>query len=270
MSIKSLVALASVSAALSFLTLPVPASAQLAAPNSAGVAIGHVHINAKDVDAQQKFFTQLGGVPVNNEKLQMVQFPGIYVVLRKQDSTGGTVGSVLNHFGFHVKNLDEWLPKWKAAGIPIEPGNNPKQMYLMGPDEVRVEIIEDTKISTPVEMHHIHLFMPDPLAAQAWYVKNFGAVAGKRLAFETATVPGTELTFTKADMPLVSTKNRGVDHMGFEVKNIDAMVKKLDEAGIHVDAPVRTSANASKLRIAYINDPWGTYIELTEGLAPSH
>ena len=181
MSIKNLIAIDGVSAVL-FLTLPV--SAQLAAPNSAGVAIGHVHINAKDVDAQQKFFTQLGGVPVNNEKLQMVQFPGIYVVLRKQDYTGGTVGSVLNHFGFHVKNLDEWLPKWKAAGIPIEAGNNPKQMYLMGPDEVRVEIIEDAKISTPVEMHHIHMFMPDPLAAQAWYVKNFGAVAGKRLAFE--------------------------------------------------------------------------------------
>lgn len=265
MNIKNLVALAAVSAVLS-----VPAVAQLSAANSAGVSIGHVHINAKDVEAQQKFFTLLGGVAVNNEKLVMMQFPGMYVVLRKQDSSGGTVGSVLNHFGFHVKSLDEFLPKWKAAGIPIEAGNNPKQMYLMGPDDVRVEIIEDAKIPTPVEMHHIHMFVPDPLAAQAWYVKNFGAVAGKRLAFETATVPGAELTFSKADMPQVGTKNRGVDHIGFEVKNIDVMVKKLDDAGIHVDAPIRTSANASKLRIAYVNDPWGTYIELTEGLAPSH
>jgi catechol 2,3-dioxygenase-like lactoylglutathione lyase family enzyme len=266
MNMKSLVAVARVSAAL----FSLPLAAQLAGPNSAGVAIGHVHINAKDVDAQQKFLALVGGVPVNNEKLVMMQFPGIYVVLRKQDSTGGTVGSVLNHFGFHVKNLDEWLPKWKAAGIPIEPGNNPKQMFLTGPDDVRVEIIEDAKIPTPVEMHHIHLFVPDPLAAQAWYVKNFGAAAGKRLAFETATVPGAEITFTKTDMPQAGTKNRGVDHMGFEVKNIDAVVKKLDEAGIRVDAPIRTSANASKLRIAYVNDPWGTYIELTEGLAPSH
>jgi len=45
--------------------------------------------------------------------------------------------------------------------------------------------------------------------------------------------------------------------------------KKLEGTGIQTEAPVSTSANASKLRIAYITDPWGTYIELTEGLAPA-
>ena len=117
----------------------------------------------KDIDAQQRFWTQLGGTPVDRDKLQMMQFPGIFIVLRKQDSTGGTVGSVINHFGLHVKNLNDFMPKWKAAGIPIEPGNNPKQMFLTGPDDVRVEIIEDASIPTPVAMHHIHMFLPDPL-----------------------------------------------------------------------------------------------------------
>jgi len=46
-------------------------------------------------------------------------------------------------------------------------------------------------------------------------------------------------------------------------------VKNLQAAGIQTDGAVRTSANASKLRIVYITDPWGTYIELTEGLAPA-
>ena len=58
-----------------------------------------------------------------------------------------------------------------------------------------------------------------------------------------------------------------LDHMGFEVKNIDAYVAKLQAAGIKTDAAVRNSTNASGLRIAYITDPWGTEIELTEGLA---
>jgi len=260
MSIKSLVALAVISIA--------PLAAQLASPNSTGDAIGHVHLNVKDIDAQQRFWTQLGGISVNNEKLQMMQFPGIFVVLRKQDSTGGTVGSVINHFGLHIKNLNDFMPKWKAAGIPIEPGNNPKQMFLTGPDDVRVEIIEDSTITTPVAMHHIHMFLPDPLAAQAWYGKNFGAIAGKRGMFDTATVPGAEFTFTKNDMPQAPTKGRSVDHIGFEVKNIDQFVKTLEAAGIHTEAPIRNSANAAKLRIAYITDPWGTYIELTEGLTP--
>jgi len=245
-----------------------PLSAQLASSNSAGAAIGHVHLNVRDIAAQQRFWTQVGGTPVNNEKLLMMQFPGIYVILRKQDSTGGSAGSVVNHFGLHVKNIDEWLPKWNAAGLKIEPGNNPKQMYLIAPDDVRVEIIEDATISTPVAMHHIHLWLPDPPAAQAWYVKNFGAVAGKRGQFDTATVPGAEITLAKYD-PQAPTKGRSVDHIGFEVKNIDEFVKKLDAAGIKTEAAIRTSANASKLRIAYITDPWGTYIELTEGLTPA-
>ena len=53
------------------------------------------------------------------------------------------------------------------------------------------------------------------------------------------------------------------------VKNIDETVKRLDAAGIKIDGGViRTSPNASKLRIAFITDPWGTYIELTNGLTP--
>src|SRR5882672_9943842 len=152
MSIRTLLA-------LSVLTLA-PLSAQLTSPNSTGAAIGHVHLNVQDIDAQQRFWTQLGGKPVNNEKLVMMQFPGIYIILRKQDSTGGTVGSVINHFGLHVKSLNEWLPKWKAAGLTIEPGNNPQQMYLIAPDAVRVEIIEDASLAAPVAMHHIHLFVP--------------------------------------------------------------------------------------------------------------
>jgi catechol 2,3-dioxygenase-like lactoylglutathione lyase family enzyme len=118
-------------------------------------------------------------------------------------------------------------------------------------------------------MHHIHLWVPDPLAAQAWYVNHFGAIAGKRGQNDTANVPGAEIAFTKNDTALVSTKGRSVDHIGFEVRNIDEFVKRLEAAGIPIETQIRASANAANLRIAYILDPWGTYIELTQGLAPA-
>jgi catechol 2,3-dioxygenase-like lactoylglutathione lyase family enzyme len=252
---------------LVFALAPLPA--QLAPPNSTGDAIGHIHLNVRDIVAHQRFWTEVGGTPVNNGKLVMMQFPGIYIILRQQDSTGGTVGSRVNHFGFHVKNIDESLAKWRAAGLKIETGNNPKQAFLAAPDDIRVEIIEDASIPAPVAMHHIHLWLPDPLAAQAWYVKNFGAVAGKRGQNDTANVPGAEIAFTKNDTALAPTKGRSVDHIGFEVRNIDQFVKKLEAAGIPIETQVRASANAPSLRIAYILDPWGTYIELTQGLTPA-
>jgi catechol-2,3-dioxygenase len=246
-----------------------PAFAQLAAPNAAGAAIGHIHINATDVDVQSRFWTLIGGKVVQREKLTMVQFPGIYVLLRKQDSTGGSVGSTINHFGFYVKDFATSVARWKAAGLTWEPVKNPQvgQGFLTGPDDVRVEIYENTSIPTPIQMHHIHLFVTEPLEAQRWYVQNFGATAGKRGQFETANVPGAEITLAKADALQKPTKGRSVDHMGFEVKNIDAFVAKLQAAGIKTDGAVRTSTNASGLRIVYITDPWGTEIEITQGLA---
>lgn len=259
MKIRSFVALALLAAA--------PAFAQLASPNAAGVAIGHVHINATDMDAQERFWTEVGGTIVMREKIVMAQFPGIYVLLRKQDNTGGTVGSVLDHFGFYVKDFPGSVAKWKADGLTFEPGANPGQGFLTGPDKVRVEIYENKNIPTAIQMHHIHLVVPDPLAAQKWYMQNFGATAGKRGMFDTANVPGTEITLGKTDMPKVPTKGRSVDHIGFEVQNIDAFVAKLQAAGIKTDAAIRNSANASGLRIVYITDPWGTEIEITEGLS---
>ena len=245
-----------------------PASAQLVAPNASGVAIGHVHINATDVDAQSRFWTTVGGKVVQREKLTMVQFPGVYVMLRKQDPTGGTVGSTMNHFGFFVRDFAGSLAKWKAAGLTWEAVNNPQvgQGFLTGPDNVRIEIYENKSIATPMQMHHVHLMVPDPLQAQKWYGEHFGATPGKRGQFDVANVPGTEITLGKTDMPQAPTKGRSVDHMGFEVKNIDAFVAKLQAAGIKTDAAIRNSTNASGLRIVFVTDPWGTEIEITEGL----
>jgi catechol 2,3-dioxygenase-like lactoylglutathione lyase family enzyme len=247
----------------------IPASAQLAAPNASGVAIGHLHINASDVDAQSRFWTAVGGKIVQREKITMVQFPGIYILLRKQDYTGGSVGSTINHFGFYVRDFEASVAKWKAAGLNWERANNPQvgQGFLTGPDSVRVEIYENKSISTPLQMHHIHLMVSDPVEAQKWYVQNFGATAGKRAQYDVANVPGTEITLAKTDTPQAPTKGRSVDHMGFEVKNIDAFVARIQAAGIKTDAAIRNSTNASGLRIVYVTDPWGTEIEITEGLA---
>lgn len=251
--------------------LATPAFAQLSNPNSMGVAIGHVHLNVNDVDVQKKFWATVGGRVFDREKLTMVEFPGIYVLIRKQDYNGGSVGSVINHFGFYVKDFNAAVAKWKAAGLNWEPVNNPNvgQGFINGPDNVRIEIYENKMISTPMAMHHIHLQVPDPIAAQKWYVEHFGATAGKRAAFDTANVPGTEITLGKVDTAQAPTKGRSIDHMGFEVRNIDDFVKKLQAAGIKTDAAIRNSTNAAGLRIVYITDPWGTEIEITEGLRTS-
>jgi catechol 2,3-dioxygenase-like lactoylglutathione lyase family enzyme len=268
----------SVFALLALAASAAPASAQLARPNAMGLAMGHVHINASDIDAQTRFWTTLGGKVVQRDKLTMVQFPGIFVFLRKQDATAGSVGSTVNHVGLFVQDFTPSVARWKAAGLPWEPvTTNPAvgQGFITGPDGVRVEIYEDKTIATPMQMHHIHLMVPDPLEAQRWYTHHFGAVAGYRMGgvaavrtrFETVNVPGAELTLSRAVTPQAPTKGRAVDHIGFEVTDIDTFVGRLVAEGIKTDGAVRDSTNATGVRIVYMTDPWGTEIEITQGLA---
>jgi catechol 2,3-dioxygenase-like lactoylglutathione lyase family enzyme len=243
------------------------ASAQLAAPGEGGVAMGHLHFIVKDAEAHRKFWAALSGTPVQNGALQLIQFPGVFVMLRQAEPTAGTVGSTVNHVGFFVKNMEDWLPKWREAGLKMEPITRPTQVYLLAPDDVRVEVLEDKTIEVPLKMHHVHFYIAPPLEAQAWYGKMFGAAPGKRGQFDAADLPGVNLTFSKADTPTVGTKGRSLDHIGFEVKNLEAFCKKLEAAGVKLDRPYTRLPN-SNTAIAFLTDPWGTYIELTENLAP--
>ncbi len=244
-----------------------PAWSELATPNRAGVSMGHIHLAVKDVEAERKFFIMLGGSPVANGTLMMIEFPGVFINIREDKPSGGTVGSNVDHFGFRVQSVAATLEKLKSLGLKVE-RNNPQQAFITAPEDVKVELLEDKTISSPIEMHHLHMFVTEPLEVQRWYVKCFGATVGKRGAFDTANIPGVEITLSKQDMAQAPTKGRALDHIGFEVTSLADTVKRLEALGIKMDRAPQLAGNGTT-RIAFLTDPWGTYIELTEGLAPA-
>jgi catechol 2,3-dioxygenase-like lactoylglutathione lyase family enzyme len=255
-----------------------PLAAQLAAPNPQGVAMGHVHLSVRDVDAQKAFWTQMMvGKIVQNGSIELIEFPGVFSMLRRADDPAPPAGSIVDHFGFVVKDMPGTLAKWKAANIEIQPTNNPHEVFVVGPDNIRVEVYGVPELKVPVEFNHIHYFAFDIPGMQAWYDKTFGATAGQRnciaclpriVPVEAGDLPGANLSYSRGAQGLAGTKGRALDHIGFEVKNLEAFVKTLEGQGIKLDAAVREIPN-TKLKIAFLTDPWGTYIELTEGLAPA-
>ena len=95
-----------------------PARAQLVEPNQVGVRMGHVHLAVKDVDAQKQFWISvMGGRLVTNGPLELIQSPGVFIMLSKAESPAPPTGSIVEHFGFIVKDMPAALAKWKAAGI---------------------------------------------------------------------------------------------------------------------------------------------------------
>lgn len=253
------------------------ATAQLVMPNQIGVRMGHVHLAVTDLEAHKQFWISvMGGTLVKNGPLELIQFPGVYIMLRQAQPAGPPAGTVVNHFGFTVKDMPGSLAKWKAAGIKIDPTENPNEVYLNAPDSIRLEVYGEPALPTPVSMNHIHYAVNDIPGMKAWYVKAFGANPGRRPCvgclsqprmIESDDLPGVNLSFGGSNQPTLPTKGRSLDHIGFDVTNLEELVRSLEARGIRIDAPIRQVPNTN-VKVAFLSDPWGTYIELTEGLAP--
>ena len=244
------------------------AAAQPAPFNEAGVTMGHWHIISKDVEANKKLFLGMGGklfMPGGNT---LIMFPGVYINLNlgTEKGEGGTQGSVVNHVGFILDNVQQRVAQWKAAGVPVLPGTNNRldQAFVVTPDGVRMEILEDKTQTVPIRNEHVHFFLPeaDIAKAQAWYAKTFGGKAGTRNNAAVVDLPGVQLRFAKAETAQAPTRGRILDHIGFDVKDHAAFVQKIQAEGIKLDEPPRQVPNGSK--ITYITDPWGTRIEIIE------
>jgi catechol 2,3-dioxygenase-like lactoylglutathione lyase family enzyme len=249
------------------------AAAQPAPFNQAGVTMGHWHIASKDVEANKKLFLAMGGklyMPGGNP---LIMFPGLYINLNLGTEKGddGTVGSVVNHVGFIVDNVQRRVAQWKAAGVTVLPGgvlpdgkNRLDQAYVVTPDGVRMEILEDKTQAVPIRNEHIHLWVTETEMpkAQAWYAKTFGGKPGVRNNAPIVDLPGVQIRFAKADTKQAPTRGRVLDHIGFDVKDHATFVKKLEADGIKLDEPVRKSPTGST--ITYITDPWGTRIEIVQ------
>ncbi len=279
--------LASLLSALLVATSTSTASAQLLVAKEGPVVYGHHHINATNIDAQKKFFADtLGGkaIKFGPNNADVVEFPNVLVFFRMQAPTGGSIGTTVNHIGFSVPNVRETVAKVKAAGYKVitrsevAPTQEVKDdvaainpnvtiAFVLGPDDVKVELVENKQLqqTLPIMLHHLHFFNTQNAEMQAWYVKTFGAKARQAPNFPAADLPGVALNFSPSTTPVVGTQNRALDHIGFEVKDLEAFCKKLEADGIKFAVPYR-KIEAMNLAIAFITDPWGTYIELTEGL----
>jgi catechol 2,3-dioxygenase-like lactoylglutathione lyase family enzyme len=244
------------------------AAAQPAPFNPIGVTMGHWHLISKDVEANKKIFLSMSGklyMPGGNP---LMMFPGIFINLNlgTEKGDGGSVGSVVNHVGFIVNNVQERTAQWKLLGVPVLPGTNNRldQAFVETPDGVRIEILEDKTQTMPIRGEHVHFFLPDAEIpkAQAWYAKTFGGKPGIRNDAAVVDVPGGQLRFAKVDKLQVPTRGRVLDHIGFDVKDLRAMIAKVEGEGIKLDEPYRKAPTGNA--VTYITDPWGTRIELVE------
>jgi len=255
---------------------------------AAPVIVGHYHLNVTSVADHKRFWVDtLGGKAVKIGNVDAIEFPDVYLLLQEAAPTGGTRGTTFDHIGFAVPDVPAMTTKVVANGYALTVGREPapgetaspptagnygRFSYLVGPDGVKVELVTNmAPDAPPITHHHVHFVNKQFVEMQQWYMKAFNATLreGQTDYFIGADLPGVGymLNFFSwlPNENLVGTKGRAVDHVGFEVRNLRAFCAELEAKGIELEAPLRRD-EVLGLDVATIVDPWGTVIELTEGL----
>jgi len=261
------------------------ASAQLM-NKEAPIIVGHYHLNVTSVEAHKKFWVDtLGGTAMTIGTFDVIKFPDVFLFLNVRPPTGPTRGTPFDHIGFAVPDVPAMTTKVVANGYGLTVGREPapgetaspptagnygRFSYLVGPDGVKVELVTNmAPDAPPITHHHVHFVNKQFVEMQQWYMKAFNATLreGQTDFFIGADLPGVGymLNFFSwlPNESLVGTSGRAVDHVGFEVHDLEAFCKELEAKDITLTQPYRKSESIATAMIA---DPWGTSIELTEGL----
>ena len=115
---------------------------------------------------------------------------------------------------------------------PPTAGNYGRFSYLVGPDGVKVELVTNMAADAPpITHHHVHFVNRQFVEMQQWYMKAFNATLreGQTDFFIGADLPGVGymlnfFSWLPAEA-VVGTAGRAVDHVGFEVRDLQRVLR---------------------------------------------
>jgi hypothetical protein len=171
-----------------------------------------------------------------------------------------------------------WTHVYSPDGLRVEIETNPCAFVPAGSRISREDPCPELIIGSaqhgdpaaPIGAGLLHFDLKDKAEVDgfhAFYAKYFGAkmVQSAGTHFE---IPGAKLIVEiSPEGPRASNKGRALDSIGFEVKNLEEFCKKLEAAGVKFDQPYSKTRYQSFAHAAF-TDPWGTPVQLTEGLKP--
>jgi catechol 2,3-dioxygenase-like lactoylglutathione lyase family enzyme len=237
-----------------------PAPPPTVTPNAAGVSFLHIHLYVRNVEAQRNFWLALAGAPQTGRGIRIGTAS---ISINPGEPKGGNEGTSIDHAAFKVKNLKDTVAKLEAAGGKVTPGSRPQIAFVLAPEGVKLELLEDPSLEVPAVHDHVQLLLRSAAEALPWYRKWLGAEPG---AGGVWMIPGTMLRITEGKAAPTS-KGTSFDHIAFDVGDLAAFMKKLDEGAL-AHEPVTRIGNGTR-GYTYITDPNGVYIELMGTLPPA-
>ena len=250
------------------------------AQTTANLPFDHIHLNEPAAEASQWWEKNIPGGRRITEAPNRIMYGAVRLMFLAARSSGGSDGSVIEHLGFSVADLDATMRALAAIGTKVvEPVSATPGLYkaalIESPWGTRVQLLQDPEL---LGLHHVQLRSPDPDRTDQWLLDTFGGqrtkIHGQLDAVKYAGIPGfTTVYIVAAKGASVPSQGRAIDHIGWRSIGTIAETKAMLE-GKKVQLTSQPSPlnlpNGPSINFFYVAGPDGVRIELVErpGLRP--
>ncbi|NKB33232.1 MAG: hypothetical protein GKR91_09045 [Pseudomonadales bacterium] len=194
-------------------------------------------------------------------------------------TVGGSEGTGVDHIGFSVPDLDAKMAELESVGvrgsgvrlIRFDDGALVRDIpglfkiaFITDPWGTKIELVQDEEL---LGFHHIHLNSVDPGAALDWYSQ---VLDGERdilkgmlegVLFDDIWLLATEYTDGRPGI----TQGRTIDHIGFEVADLDAAAARMNQLDVEFrQEPMVPDGARTDAKQAFLLGPDGVMIAVVE------
>jgi lactoylglutathione lyase len=240
----------------------------------------HIHILTTDPAASSKWFeTNFGGKRITEAPDRLMYGAVRLMFIKQANAAKPSAGSVIDHIGFSVPDIDAKMKQLEASGVKITSPvraipNLAKVAFVEDPNGVRIEVIEDKDL---IGLHHIHLRTPDPDAMFSWLQAKLGGEKTKfkgqmdAMVYDVAGFSKVWILVQKGDA--VPSEGHAIDHIGWRSEGpLKTTIDNFRGEGVQILTEPRPLPlpNGPTINFSYIQGPAGAKIEIVErpGLKP--
>ena len=134
------------------------------------------------------------------------------------------------------------------------------QAFIVAFFTVTFASVADVARGAEAVYHHVHLAAPNPTEAVQWYIEHMGCEV--MLDRTDRCQLGTVYLAFRTGLATGGSDGSAVNHIGFSFTDLAARMDEFEAAGVKIVTPMRDVPGLFKL--AFVEDPWGTRIEVVE------
>ena len=236
---------------------------------AAAQSFTHVHLRVPDTDGAAQWYQSLLGGEFRPGGMASARYENGFIGTMPDDTQpAGSRGSVIDHIGFSVEDVGATVEKARdmGAGVVSEPRDGalgyPFAM-IEDPWGTQVELVQDAEYPG---LHHVHLRPEDPEALRDWFLEVFGGDHDPDRGmgrFDAIRYDGIWVYISAADEPPAPSRGRALDHMGFSVGDMDAVIEKVRGTG-HDYHELRPARPGSTTLLMFFEGADGVHFEIAQ------